>query len=57
MDDMFTSRVNNLNLKKSQEFATERKKTVKCGLETVSYRCPPTYKKIKNKITIKSNLH
>ena len=42
MHDMFTSCVNNFNLRNFQEFATERKKTVKCGLEPASYRCPPT---------------
>lgn len=32
--------VNNFNIRDLQEFAAERKKTVKYGLETVSYRCP-----------------
>ena len=40
MDNTFTRRVNNFNLRNFQELATERKKTFKCGLETVSYRCP-----------------
>ena len=38
--NMFTLRVNSFNLRNFQEFATERNKTVKCDLETVSYRYP-----------------
>ena len=33
-------RLNNFKRRNFQEFATERKKAVKCGPETVSYRCP-----------------
>ena len=36
---MFTPRVSNSNLRNFKEFATERKKTVKYGLETVSFSC------------------
>ena len=39
MDNMFIPRANSSNLRNFQEFATEIKKTVKCGLETVSYHC------------------
>ena len=34
--DMFTPRVKNFNLRNFQKFATERKRTIKCSLETVS---------------------
>ena len=36
---MFTPRVKNFNPRNFLEFATERKRTVKCGLETC-YCCP-----------------
>ena len=39
MRNMFTPCVNNSYLKKFQEFVIERNKTVKCCLETVSFRC------------------
>ena len=40
MDNTFTPRLNNFNLRNFQDFATERKKTVKGGLKTVNYYCP-----------------
>ena len=38
--NIFDPCINNFNFKNFQEIATERKNTVKCGLQTVTYRCP-----------------
>ena len=40
MDFIFERRNNTYNLRNFQEFATERRRTVKMGLETISYRSP-----------------
>ena len=40
MDFMFERRNNTYNLRNFQEFATKRKRTIKVGLETLSYRSP-----------------
>ena len=40
MGFMFEKRNNTYNLKKFQEFATKRKRTVKMGLETLNHRSP-----------------
>ena len=40
MGFMFERRNNRYNLRNFQEFATKRKRTVKMGLETLSYRSP-----------------
>ena len=40
MDFMFESRNNTYNLGNFQELATKRKRNVKMGLETLSYRSP-----------------
>ena len=40
MVNIFDPCINNFNFKNFQEIATERKNTVKCGLQTVAYRCP-----------------
>ena len=40
MNNLSPPRLNNFKRRNFLEFATERKKAVKCGPETVSYRCP-----------------
>ena len=40
MESISNQRFNTYNLKNFQEFATERKRTVSYGLETLSYRYP-----------------
>ena len=63
MRNMFTPCVNNSYLKKFQEFVIERNKTVKCCLETVSFRCtqiwalvPDTIKYSTSLIELKSKM-
>ena len=38
MEDMFNVRPNNYNFRNVQELVTEKKRTIKNGLETNSYR-------------------
>ena len=40
MDSMFKKRNKSYNFRDFQEFLTERKTTVHCGLETLSHRSP-----------------
>ena len=40
MDFMFEKRNNTYNLRNFQEFAIKRKRTLKIGLESLSYRSP-----------------
>ena len=40
MDSMFKKRNKSYNFRDFQEFLTERKRTVHCGLETLSHRSP-----------------
>ena len=40
MESIFNKRFNTYNLRNFQNFATERKRTVWYGLETLSYRYP-----------------
>ena len=56
MDNMFTSRVNNFDLRNFQEFATERKKTVHCYLETVSFCCSQLSKFVPDTLQNSSSL-
>ena len=40
MSNMFERRNNTYNVRNFQTFATKRKRTVRMGLETLSYRSP-----------------
>ena len=49
MESIFNKRFNTYNLRNFQNFATERKRTVWYGLETLSYRYPQV-KSLKERI-------
>ena len=47
MESILNKRFKTYNLRNFQEFATERKRTVWCGLETFSYRYPQLWSLLK----------
>ena len=56
MNNMLAPRVNNCNLRNFQKLVTQRKKTVKRDLETVSYRCPQVCTPVPDTIRSSSSL-